>query len=86
MAATPADLRTFFGLIGKTVTNVHLARFKDALEEQRYGQNPDGSPREATSDDVIDWLFRQARTFVNNHTERVARQAIEIPDTDLLGD
>ena len=86
MAATAAQIKAFFALAGFTITDQHLLMAQAALGEQRYGTDADGNPRTPDATDLVDWLFRQARTFVNNHTERVARQAIEIPAEDLLGD
>ena len=86
MAATPNDIKVFFALAGFTITDQHLLKAQKALAEQRYGTDADGNPRTPDATDLVDWLFRQARTFVNNHTQRVARQAIEIPEEDLLGD
>ncbi len=75
--ATAQDVRTFFGLIGKTVSGRHLLRFQDYLVTQRYGKNEDGTARSPTADDVIDFLYRitKARTnsFVRGEASRAAR-------------
>jgi len=85
MAATAQDIKTFFGLIGKTVTTQHLLKVQEALATQRYGTDENGDPRMPTSDDFIDWLYRTAKAFVNRHTENNAKAAVEIPPEDLLG-
>ena len=85
MAATPEDIRSFFNLIGKTVTNQHLLKVQEALAAQRYGFEEDGiTPRVPTCDDFIDWIYRTAKAFVNRHTENSARSSVEIPPDDLL--
>jgi len=77
MATTPENIRSFFNLIGKQVTNQHLLKVQEALATQRYGFEEDGvTPRTPTSDDLIDWLYR--------HTENSAKAAVEIPPEDLL--
>ena len=85
MAATPNDIKVFFALAGFTITDQHLLMAQAALGEQRYGTDADGNPRTPNATDLVDWLFRQARAFVNSHTERVARQSVVIPEEDLLG-
>jgi len=85
MAATAQNLKDFFALIGKTVTNQHLLKVEEALATQRYGFEADGiTPRIPTPDDFIDWLFRQAKAFVNRRTENSAKAAVVIPTEDLL--
>lgn len=86
MAATPEDIRSFFALIGKTVTNQHLLKVQEALATQRYGMDEEGNPRIPNSSDFVDWLYRQARAFVNRHTENGAKAAVVIPPEDLLDD
>ena len=86
MAATPEDIRSFFNLIGKQVTTQHLLKVQEALATQRYGFEEDGvTPRVPDTADFIDWLYRQAKAFINRHTEDSARAAVEIPQEDLLG-
>jgi len=84
MAASVAAVKTFYGLIGKTLTDAQVIRLKKALETQRYGQNEDGSPREATADDYIDWCWRQSAAFINRVTEQEARAAVVVDPEDLL--
>ena len=87
MAATAQDIKDFFALIGKQVTNQHLLKAQEALATQRYGFEEDGvTPRTPTSDDLIDWLYRQAKAFVNRHTENSAKAAVVIPPEGLLND
>lgn len=84
MAATPNDIKSFFALIGKTVTNQHLLKVQEALATQRYGKDTEGNPRTPTADDLIDWIWRTTKAFVNQRTEIQAKQAVEIPPEDLL--
>ncbi len=83
MAATPNDVKSFFALIGKNVTNQHLLKVQEALATQRYGQDEQGNLRTPDASDFVDWLYRQAKTFVNQVTENSARAAV-IPPEDLL--
>jgi len=85
MSASAQNIKDFFALIGKTVTNQHLLKVQEALATQRYGTDAVGNPCTPTSDDFVDWLYRQAKSFVNRHTEEDARAAVEIPPEDLLG-
>ena len=85
MSATPQDIKDFFALIGKTVTNQHLLKVQEALATQRYGMDAAGNPRTPTSGDFVDWVYRQAKAFVNRHTEEAAKAAVGIPPEDLLG-
>lgn len=84
MAATNSDIKSFFTLIGKNVTNQHLVKVQDALRGQQYGTDEDGNPREPTAADFIDWLYRHAKAFVNRHTEDAAKSEVIIPEEDLL--
>jgi len=84
MAATPEDIKSFFNLIGKTVTTQHLLKVQEALATQRYGTDAAGNPRTPTADDLIDWIWRTTRAFINRRTEIQAKQAVEIPQEDLL--
>lgn len=87
MAAIPEDIRLFFALIGKNVTNQHLLKAQEALATQRYGFEVDGiTPRTPTTSDFVDWLYRQARAFVNRATENNVRAAVVIPLEDLFND
>ena len=80
----PQVIKDFFANIGKQVTNQHLLLAKEALKSQRYGEDEEGNPREPTADDLIDWIWRHTKAFVNRHTENKARAAVEIPPGDLL--
>ena len=80
----PQNIKDFFALIGKTVTNQHLLKVQEALATQRYGQDEDGNPRTPTANDFVDWLYRQAKTFVNRHTDNSAKATVIIPPEDLL--
>jgi len=84
MPATVANLRSFFGLIGKNITGQQLIRLQRALEGQRYGQDADGNPRSATVEDYIDWVWRQSAAFINRVTENDARAAVVVDPDDLL--
>ena len=84
MSATPEDIRSFFNLIGKTVTNQHLLKVQEALATQRYGKDAAGNSRTPTADDLIDWIWRTTKAFVNRHTENSAKAAVIIPPEDLL--
>ncbi len=84
MAATVQNIKDFFALAGFTVTTRHLELAQEALKSQRYGEDTEGNPREPTPDDLIDWIFRHTKAFVNRQTEIRARQAVEIPPEDLL--
>jgi len=85
MAATVQNIKDFFALAGFTVTTRHLELAQEALKSQRYGFEGDGiTPREPTPDDLIDWIFRHTKAFVNRQTEIRAKQAVKIPPEDLL--
>lgn len=84
MAATNQNVKSFFALIGKNVTNQHLLKVRAALATQRYGTDEDGNPRVPTADDFVDWLYRHARAFVNRHTENAAKAEVVILEEDLL--
>ena len=85
MTTTVQNIKDFFALAGFTVTNRHLELAQEALKSQRYGFEADGiTPREPTPNDLIDWIFRHTRVFVNRQTEARAKQAVEIPSEDLL--
>jgi len=86
MSATPQDIKDFFALIGKTVTNQHLLKVQEALATQRYGKDEDGDPRVPTSSDFVDWIYRTAKAFVNRRTENSAKAVVEIPPEDLLNE
>ena len=81
MAATPQDIKDFFGLIGKNVTNAQLLRMQAALATQRYGE--DGATPDA--DDFVDWLWRQSAAFINRVTENEVKAAA-VPDPEDLFD
>ena len=84
MAATPNDIKAFFALIGKNITDQHLLKVQEALATQRYGRDANSNPRTPDAGDFIDWVYRQAKAFVNRHTENSAKAAAVIPPEDLL--
>jgi len=84
MAATAKDIKNFFALARFAVTDCHLLMVQEALVTQYYGRDKNSNPRTPTADDFIDWLYRQAKAFVNRQTEMRARQAARIPPEDLL--
>ena len=85
MAATPQDIKDFFGLIGKNVTNAQLLRMQAALATQRYGTDENGDPRTPVASDFVDWIFRQSAAFINRVTENEVKAAA-VPDPEDLFD
>ncbi len=85
MSVSTQDIKDFFALVGKTVTDQHLLKVQEALATQRYGFEENGvTPRVPDTTDFVDWLYRHAKDFVNRHTENNARANVEIPKEDLL--
>ena len=76
MPATNQNVKDFFALAGKTVTNAHLQKFADALIANSRIDTPN-------ADDVVNWIYRQAKDFVNRNTVNKAQAAAEAAAVDL---
>ena len=73
------DIQDFFALAGKTVTMPQMVKFTDAIGKSIGNPQPE---------DLIDWLYRQAKDFSNRHTRNKASAVAEaaVPTPDLWTD
>lgn len=82
--ATGQDIKDFFALIGKEITNAHLARLLAALERNRGFTDNAGKRRDAAADDFIQKVYDWSRDLANNVTEEEARRAARPNPQDLI--
>ena len=79
MPATNRDIQAFFALAQRTVTPLQMVKFTDAIGKSIGNPQPE---------DLVDWLYRQAKDFSNRHTRNKASGIAEaaVPTPDLWTD
>ena len=75
MPAPNTAIQDLFALVGKTVTPKQMAQLRQAFQKQ--------SGKPTTEDELVMWLYRQARDLANRHTREDARSKAEAAVADL---
>ena len=76
MPVTTTTIKDLFALVGKSVTPKQMAQLRQAFQKQ-------AGSKSTTEDDLVMWLYRQARDLANRHTQEDARSKAEAVAADL---